>query len=171
MYCGFDPNRDGELYDVCMLLCVTPSFATLSEYSYSYGGVNCVHSIPYHCFRHVFWFHWTALWLQLVWPFYEGRYNVAKSECSGAKYFCSGAHWKEIVAKICRVTPNLWAVLYSSSFLDVLFFTMDSSWIANRLLWLWTAVRPSPIGLHSHRSTHRWRLEYTHVFIGHDGLQ
>ena len=48
MHCKFD-YKQGR---TTLLLCMAPSFAKLQGVLiYSYGGVNCLNSVPYYCHK------------------------------------------------------------------------------------------------------------------------
>ena len=51
---GSLPTSDVILCAVCMLLCAVPSFAVLpGVLIYSYGGINCLNSVPNRCYTYV----------------------------------------------------------------------------------------------------------------------
>ena len=52
MYYRFDPNQGRSTYFVLSIYCWERFLASLrcQEYTYSYGGVDCLNSVPYSCY-------------------------------------------------------------------------------------------------------------------------
>ena len=55
VYCRFDPNfwTDNFVLSVCCCVIFLASLC-YQEHSYSYGGVNCLNSVLYHCCTYVY---------------------------------------------------------------------------------------------------------------------